>query len=351
MIRLSWRQFRLQPAIAVGILVLLGVLLAITGPTLVHRFHTSGAAACTDTGNCPQSADAFTNSFHALQIVVNAALYVVPALIGMFWGAPLVARELETGTYRLAWTQGVSRTRWLVTKLAVVGLATAAAAGLLALAATWWSSPIDAVFDNRLTPSMFGQRGIAPVAYAVVAFALGVFAGVVIRRTVAAMAAALAAFGAVRLVLTYWVRPYLLPRHTFSFSPKLAGLVRPELTSPPAGSWIISTETVNRAGRPIQDGGSLDLGQSIVYRPATHTLSIPGAGTCHGVAAAANGPFTQSGKQGILACIQHLGVHQQFSYLPAGDYWPLQGIESAICLVLAAALGAASLWWLRHRIA
>src|SRR5580700_11389973 len=133
MIRFTWRQFRTQGVVAVVALVGLGVALAVTGPSLIARFHSSGAAACFAGGKCPASAATFTHTFKSLQIVVNAAIYVVPALVGMFWGAPLVARELETGTYRLAWTQGISRTRWLFSKFAFVGLITVVVVGLLAL--------------------------------------------------------------------------------------------------------------------------------------------------------------------------------------------------------------------------
>ena len=108
-------------------------------------------------------------------------MIVVPGVIGVFWGAPLVARELETGTYRLAWTQSVTRARWIAVKLGVVGLASMAAAGLLSLMVTWWSSPIDRV--NMTLYTSFDQRGIVPIGYAAFAFALGVLAGVLIRRT------------------------------------------------------------------------------------------------------------------------------------------------------------------------
>ncbi len=91
-----------------------------------------------------------------LYLLGVAVLYVVPALIGIFWGAPLVARELETGTFRLAWNQSVTRTRWLAVKLGLIGLASMAAAGLFSLMVTWWSSPIDQA--NGLDASRNGSR-------------------------------------------------------------------------------------------------------------------------------------------------------------------------------------------------
>ena len=113
MIWLTWRQFRAQ---AVGVSALLAVLTA----TLVIAGRPRIGAGLDPTGTD-------TGLYFGGIVVV----YVLPAIIGLFWGAPLVARELEAGTHRLVWNQSVTRTRWLGTKLAVVGLASVAAAGLL----------------------------------------------------------------------------------------------------------------------------------------------------------------------------------------------------------------------------
>ena len=148
-----------------------------------------------------------------------AAVLALPAIIGVFWGAPLVARELEAGTHRLVWTQTVTRTRWLATKVGLIGLAAMAAAGLLSLVMTWWSGPIDRPRSRagraRTGSSasrgcrrwMFDARGIAPIGYAAFAFALGVTAGLVLRRTVPAMAVTLAVFVAVQIAMPSWSGP------------------------------------------------------------------------------------------------------------------------------------------------
>ena len=112
----------------------------------------------------------------------------------MFWGAPLVARELESGTYRLAWTQSVTRRRWLTIKVALVGVAALAVAGLASWLVSWWFAPLDAINMNRFDPSVFGARGIVAIGYAGFAFALGVAAGALTRRTLPAMAATLVGF-------------------------------------------------------------------------------------------------------------------------------------------------------------
>jgi ABC-2 type transport system ATP-binding protein len=102
-----------------------------------------------------------SNSELTLANLLSALVVAVPGLIGMFWGAPLIAREFETGSFRLAWTQGVTRTRWLAVKLGVAGVASMSADGLLSLMVTWWSSPIAAVDGGRL--NSFHNSGVAPV--------------------------------------------------------------------------------------------------------------------------------------------------------------------------------------------
>jgi ABC-type transport system involved in multi-copper enzyme maturation permease subunit len=209
MIRFAWLQARTQTAVAVAALAAAAILAAITGPRLLH-FYDANVATCQFSTDCASVTTVFLSSYRWMQVAAPAVLLVLPALIGAFWGAPLIARELETGTFRLAWTQSVTRQRWLAVKLGLTGLASMAVAGLLSLILTWWFSPIDRVQRNPLTPAMFGVRGITPIGYAAFAFALGVTAGVLIRRTVPAMAATIVVFTGVRLAFSLWVRPCLI---------------------------------------------------------------------------------------------------------------------------------------------
>jgi ABC-type transport system involved in multi-copper enzyme maturation permease subunit len=207
MIRLTLRQFRMQAVVGVGALVIVAVIVAVTGPHLVHIYDTS-VATCSAHGDCPTVTSAFVQNDHALQILLGAFVVVVPGLIGIFWGAPLVARELEAGTFRLAWTQSVTRTRWLAVKLGVVGLAGMVVAGLVSLMVTWWSSPLDRANMNVF--GTFDQRGLVAVGYAAFAFALGATVGMLFRRTLPAMAVVLVVFVAARLAFLHWVRPQLI---------------------------------------------------------------------------------------------------------------------------------------------
>ena len=148
-------------------------------------------------------------------------LYAVPALIGLFWGAPLVTRELEAGTFRLAWNQSVPRARWIAVKLGLLGLSAMVTAGLLSLMTGWWASPLyraaqdtrgqNSLSITKFAPPLFGANGIAPIGYAAFAFALGVTAGVLIRRTLPAMAVTLAIFAVIQIFWPGVVRPHLIP--------------------------------------------------------------------------------------------------------------------------------------------
>jgi len=192
MIRLTWLQFRAQAVTAAAALAAVVVVLAVSAP---HRALDAGAS-------------------HWLYMAGIVVLYLTPAIIGIFWGAPLISRELETGTFRLAWTQSISRTRWLAVKLGLTGLASMATAGLLSLMVTWWSSPMDQLNPlggYRLSALLFGARDLIPVGYAAFALALGVTTGLLARRAVPAIAITLAIFTAVQVAVPLWVRPHLIP--------------------------------------------------------------------------------------------------------------------------------------------
>jgi len=322
MIWLSWRQFRIPGLIAAAFLAALGVFFALTGAHLVHLYHLS--VTCQANGDCPTVGNVFGNNAHVLQWL-STVLVAVPGLIGLFWGAPLVARELETGTWRLAWTQSLTRDRWLATKLAVVGAATVAFAGLFSLLLTWWGSPIDRAKLDRFSPALFSERGIVPIGYAAFAFALGVTAGILIRRTLPAMAVTLVAFVAARQAVTYLVRPHFAsPDHATSLfqSNNAAG--------PAPGAWVVSTRTVDAAGHAVD--------------PAKTVCQIRGGPGGPGLA----NPVVGACQNQVRAYVNSLRTI--VSYQPANRFWTFQAYETALFLALALVLVGVSFWWVRHRL-
>jgi ABC-2 family transporter protein len=303
MIWLTWRQFRAQSVAAVAALIACAIVLGLTRARLADLYGTTGVAHCHGDG-CAAAAANFLNLVNTgfanhLPLLFGTALIVVPAIIGIFWGAPLITRELETGTGHLVWNQSVSRTRWLVTKLAIVGLASMAAAGLFSLLVTWSASRIDQVSMNWLQPAVFSERGIAPAGYAAFAFTLGVLAGLLIRRTVPAMAVTLVVFTAAQFAMRA-VRGHLIaPLHAVTYFPAL-----------PRG-----------------------------VAPGSAPVNIPGAWIYSAHLASGTG---QNGRPGFKALV---------TYQPASRFWLFQGYETAIYLALALALAATCVWLIRRRLA
>jgi hypothetical protein len=325
MIRFAWIRFRTQAAVGADVLAVAAVILLVTGIQLAHAYDTA-VAVCTRQGNCATTLGSGLNSFPS-QGDLNAANglsalgLAVPALIGMFWGAPLIAREFETGTFCLAWTQGVTRVRWLAAKLGVVGVATVAVGELFSLMVAWWSSPIRKAQMASGLASGISHSGITPAGYAAFGFALGVTAGLFIRRTLPAMAVTLAVYTAVIIAFPVWVRPHLIPpvQATIAFVPPpglnmgMTGGSNPALllqtAQPPSmpGAWVLSSQVVTQDGRRV--------------------YSVP-ARACAGSQAAPS-------SQACAAYIESLHLRQTVTYQPASRYWAFEWIETAIYLTLA----------------
>jgi hypothetical protein len=331
MMWLTWRQLRAQTVVAAGALALLAVALAVTGPQLAHLYDTT-VATCAAQHDCQSAVSGLQSDDAFLQSLVRLLMLAAPALIGIFWGAPLISREIEAGTHRLAWTQSVTRFRWLAVKLGLAGLASMAAAGLLSLMVTWWSSPFDRAGMGRLDPSVFGDRGIVPVGYAVFAFALGVTAGLLIPRTVPAMAATLAVFAAVETAFTLRLRFYLIPP------------VR--VSSPLNMAWVTETGTGGPGGH-----GSFFVGiqpnQPGAWIGSSEVTTAAGS-TSLGRPPSACGP--NSTYSACTAAISRMHLRQVIVYQPGSRFWALQWYETAIYLALALALAGFCVWWVRRRV-
>jgi ABC-type multidrug transport system fused ATPase/permease subunit len=233
----------------------------------------------------------------------------------------LLARELETGTQRLAWTQSVTRTRWLATKVAVTSAAAILVTGLYSFAFTWWSQPLDQ-FDDRIGTANFAQRGFVPIAYALFALALGLLAGAVLRRTLPAMAVTIVGFGVVRFAFQKLIRVHLLATTT--------AVVRTNTFSPRPGSaigardWILSSQTIDRTGRAIS-GATVDR----LVRASCHLVRSMTA-------------------KDLTRCVSRLGVRDLVTMHPASQFWPLQAVEAACFLAIAALLGGLCFGWVRR---
>ena len=342
MIWLTWRQFRVQALTAAAALAAFAILLAATGPHLASMYAASAIPGCHGSA-CQSAVHTFlsrltvTSPYPIVYLLGIALIVVAPAIIGIFWGAPLIARELETRTFTLAWNQSITRTRWLVVKLTLTGLAAMAVTEALSLMYAWWADPISRAsglatsgelakpfIGGRFSSVIFASAGITPLGYAAFAFALGTAAGALIRRTVPVMAVTLAIFAAAQLAMPLWVRPHLIPPDRTIATIDSAGLDFGNLTATVVpgrlGAWILSSGAVNAAGQPVSN--------------------LPAA--CQ---AAFSGPKPSSPGP----CMESRGIREAITYEPASRYWPLQWIETGIFLALALALAGFCFWRLGRR--
>ena len=256
-------------------------------------------------------------------------LQVVPALIGAFVGAPVLARELETGTFRYAWTQGFGRWRWTLAKLVALGVVVTAAAGAISVLFSWYYQPYFATGNQALSiskevtleasplaPGLFDLRGVSFAAWTLAAFAIGALAGMLIRRVVPAIVATLAVYAGLAFAAGEFLRQHYL-----------APLVTSNLNVP-GSAWIISQQWTTKGGQPASPVGARP------GPPGRH--QFPGKG---GV------PKSLDAWQYL---VQH-GYTQWTSYQPASRFWPFQWIEGGWLLALSVLLIAVTVWLVRRR--
>jgi hypothetical protein len=324
----TWRQHRTALAGVAVFLAALAVCLWLAGASLRHAY-AAAIAACHPANSlaCPNMIVAFngTNGFLANGFILQA----VPVLIGAFAGAPVLAREMETGTFRYAWTQGFGRERWALAKLVPLAVAVATAAGALSVLLSWYYQPYFAAGNQALSlsvytpffPGLFDLRGVAFAAWTLAAFSIGALAGMLIRRVVPAIVATLAVYTALAFAAGGLLRQhYLTP------------LVTSNLNMP-GSSWVIS-QWWTKGGKFAFAG----------WPPDSLFQQFCPAGPPGPV-----GPFGKPKAVAMAQCLTPHGYTQWTSYQPASRFWPFQWIESGWLLALSALLIAATVWLVRRR--
>jgi len=324
----TWRQHRATLAWVIAFLGVLAVLLGLAGRQL-YSAHAAALAACQSASSpaCPGAIIAFngTNGFLANGFMLQA----IPPLIGAFAGAPLLARELETGTFRYAWTQGFGPWRWALAKLVPLAVLLATAAGVFSLLLNWYYQPYFALGNQRLTleettpffPGIFDLRGIGLAAWTLAAFSIGALAGMLIRRVVPAIVATLVAYAALAFAAGGFLRQhYLTP------------LVTSNLNLP-GSAWIIS-QWWTKGGKFAFSGWPPDR---LLQQFCPNGPSGP------------VGPFGKSKPVAIAECLTPHGYTQWTAYQPASRFWAFQWIEGGWLLVLSATAIALTVWLVRRR--
>jgi ABC-type transport system involved in multi-copper enzyme maturation permease subunit len=292
MIWVSWRQHRSQALGCLGVLAGLAIYAIVVGSSMRTAFGHDALTGClarSQGASCPGAVGAFMNEFGSeVNIAFWSAALIVPGLIGVLVGAPLIARELEYGTWRLAWSQTVPRTRWLAVKLALV------TGGLIVLGAaitaviTWYRAPMDQL-TGRLQHNIYDFEGLVPTAYILCAFGFAVLAGLLLRRSIPAMIAAFIPWLAIRLVVEFAFRPHFMTPLTV------------QVNCPPTNACGTGIGSVPQATGHIGDW--------------------------------------------VLGMNRNGG----FIYQPADRFWPFQFIEAGIFVVLTAAALGVTIWLLHRR--
>jgi hypothetical protein len=320
MLWVSWRQHRIALA---GVATLLGASAAylwLAGLKLHHAYaaaiacHPAASVACTN-----MTSD-FSHKYDHTATLIPALLQAIPALIGAFVGAPVLARELETGTFRYAWTQGFGRWRWTLAKLVTLAVAVAAATGVFGLLFTWYYRPFIADGQNGpLAGIVFDLRAIAFPAWTLAAFAIGALSGTLIRRVIPAIVTTLATYVALAVAVAVFLRQYYV-----------TPLVSTSL-SVPGSAWIYS--------RWATKGGTF----AFAGRPPLSVLNR----FCAPSGVQSGKPSTTS----IDQCLSQHGYTMWTRYQPASRFWTFQWIEGSWLLALSVLLIAATVWRIRRRAA
>ncbi|MDF5755153.1 ABC transporter permease [Spongiactinospora sp. TRM90649] len=348
MIWLTWRQFRGSAMMMAALLVVVAAVVALTGPTMWQQY-AQGLAECTTEAKCEGFYDGFFDEYMIPFLGITLAVLLLPALVGLFWGAPLITRELEAETHLLVWNQSITRARWLTVKLGLIGLVAVAAATLCGLMASWWSGPLDRSAEAGwavMDPLVFSARGIVPMGYAAFAFALGVTMGMLFRRTLPAMALTLLVFTALQATMPVLVRPHLIAPITSTFELAMVSVDGFDITRDGRfhvqvnpvipdhmGAWVLKSNVIDASGRVVDDGQG--------------RAQVQGVSTTSGPCGRGGGPETA----GLcMAEVNRLGYRQQATYQPLDRFWPLQWIETGIYVVLSAGLTWFCFWWIRRRL-
>ena len=303
----SWRLQRTETLIAVGLLVLLAAFLVPTGIQMANAYHQDGLAACLSINSgptCGQKLGDFRQHFQSLLDLANW-FTLVPGLIGVLLAAPFIL-DLEHGTYRLAWTQSITRGRWLLGKLGLPVVAAVLAAGALILLFTWWRTP-SVHIDGRLETGNYDTTGTVVIGYTLFALALALSLGAIWRRAAASLTVAFVGYFAARILVDYSLRDHLVAPLKATYK----GAQQPNVLD---NAHVISLEATIH-GHHILGGSGFFFSSQKFAAP------------------------------GMSNAVFHV------VYQPESHFWPLQLTETGLFVGLAAILILFAGWWTRQRTA
>ncbi|WP_433177751.1 hypothetical protein [Actinoallomurus sp. CA-150999] len=314
----TWRQHRFACYILLGMLAGFAVLMVAGGLQARSAYDQLGLGRCASFAGdrCEHLRMELFNWYP--QQLPFLFLLLLPAAFGAITGGPLIARELETGTYRFAWTQGAGRTRWLLTKLFLIAVMLVAVAEAYGALYTWYTAPLDHVMHFGFGDYLrFELEGIVFPVQTLLAFTAGVFAGLLTRRTLVAVGAVFLGVSGLVLALVFKLRRYYM-----------TPLVTAGRTGP--RDWVVGRAYVDPNGHLLDTGNS-----HILF--TKYLAQLPSS---------SDGISSVSYRDWLLA--RHYTIVT--SYHPAGRFWTFQFIEAGWMGLLILLLGIATVLLIRRRI-
>ncbi|MCU1657301.1 MAG: hypothetical protein JWO57_1957 [Pseudonocardiales bacterium] len=313
----TWRQHRIGFAGAVAVLGAFGILMLVNGLAMHADYSRLGLDSCgsLNSSSCRTPMEIFSGRYSGIAQFLPRVLLFLPAVLGVFLGAPLVARELETGTYRFAWTQGRSRVEWVTAKLVLLGAALTVLAFCFTLLFTWWFRPWEPLMSRMASGQAYEIEGVVFAARTLFGFTLGALLGAMIRRTVPAMAATAVLWVGVVLPSVLYLRPHI-ERPVTALANSVSDI---------APSWTISSWVQDSAGHRLSN-------VQIDTLLMDNRGSLPPGVDFH-------------------AWLAQHGYTEWVTYQPGSRFWHFQTIEASCYVVLALLLAGATIAWVRRRAA
>lgn len=303
----AWRQQRTESLLGVALLALVAALFIPTGIHMASAYSHDDIAACVGKPSfgCMQTVSSFQLRFGDLEML-SGWLNLLPGLIGVMLAAPF-ALQLEHGTYRLDWTQSVTRRRWILTKLGLVISAALVFSAVYVGLARWWRTPLVHV-QGRMEQNPFDQ-GVVVFGYTLFALGLALAIGVLWRRVVGALIVSFVGYLVARIFFDNWLRQRLIAPKSVVWE---ARKTQPAFLN---RAWVVAQGPSDKSGHP--------LGRALCFHPSSNTQ----------------------------ACVVR-GPHYMYAlYEPASRYWSLQLLELGLFAGVAVVLIALAGWWTSTRTA
>lgn len=330
-----FRQHRKQFLVFGAILAAFTVFSILTSNHYWHLYQSAKEACAQNAANpsCSDLSNSLPFSYGAVQRAVYVTSLVVPLLLGLFLGSPLFSRECEEGTNKLAWTQSVSRRKWVTAKLVWTILFAALYGLTVSLLLNWWTRTPNSLNHDRFGAGEFDVQGMMPLAYSVFFTTVGLTMSAWFRKTLIALAVTLGLFIAFQVSFAQWIRAHYMAPITVT-APMGPNAIDDKI---PTGAWVIQRDVVDKHGKTFN---SFDI-NNMPANCRAMIQQVKGGGI-----RVKAGP---DGADSIDTCLNDAGYHQIAKYQPAYRYWDFQRIEAGIYLSLTALAIGATYWLVLKR--